>query len=395
MQHFDVLIVGGGMAGATAAVSIKKQHPQCRVAVVEAFAPKTNAHPSFDDRSIALAEQSIDYLSRLDLFSKEWRFAEPILQVNVSDRGHFGKTTIAPKDYNVDALGYVVEVNPYGQFLHQQLQSHDITVFCPATVAKLTQHQAYVEVTVAFDSDAEDVTLQASLLVVADGAKSPTRALLNMGFESFPYEQSALIANVKVAQGHKGHAFERFTPQGPMALLPMSDDRYSVAWCMKRDELDEVLAYDDTKFLARLQQEFGYRGGIFEAVGMRSSYPLVHGRISDVVHHRVVIIGNAAHAIHPIAGQGFNLGVRDIQSLNVCLKNHDIKEWGSHTFTQAYKVARERDIGRVMTLTDGLVRLFSNHSRTVAFGRSCGLLFMSLFTNLKAPLAKQLMGRVK
>ncbi|MCF2856639.1 2-octaprenyl-6-methoxyphenyl hydroxylase [Pseudoalteromonas sp. SMS1] len=395
MQHFDVLIVGGGMAGATAAVSIKKQHPHCSVAVVEAFAPKTNAHPSFDDRSIALAEQSIDYLSRLNLFSKEWRFAEPILKVNVSDRGHFGKTSIAPQDYNVDALGYVVEVNPYGQFLHQQLQSHDITLFCPATVAKLTQHQTHVDVTITRETGTEDMTLQTRLLVVADGAKSPTRGLLNMEFDSFPYEQSALIANVKVAQGHKGEAFERFTSQGPMALLPMSDGRYSVAWCMKREALEEVLGYDDTQFLARLQQAFGYRGGVFEAVGTRSSYPLVHGRVSDVVHHRVVIIGNAAHAIHPIAGQGFNLGVRDIQSLNACLNHHDVSEWGSHAFTRAYKVARDHDIGRVMTLTDSLVRLFSNHSRTVAFGRSCGLLFMSLFTNLKAPLAKQLMGRVK
>ncbi|KZN65566.1 2-octaprenyl-6-methoxyphenyl hydroxylase [Pseudoalteromonas luteoviolacea] len=395
MQHFDVLIVGGGMAGATAAITIKKQHPHCRIAVIEAFAPKTNTHPSFDDRSIALAEQSIEYLSRLELFSKEWRFAEPILQVNVSDRGHFGKTTIEPKAYDVDALGYVVEVNPYGQFLHQQLQTHDITVFCPATVSSLSQHLDYVEVSIALASSEQKVSLQASLLVVADGAQSPTRALLNLEFNSFPYEQGALIANVKVAQGHKGHAFERFTPQGPMALLPMSDDRYSVAWCMNREALDDVLAYDDAQFLARLQQEFGYRGGIFEAVGMRSSYPLVHGRVSDVVHHRVVLIGNAAHAIHPIAGQGFNLGVRDIQCLNACLKQHDVSEWGSHAFTQAYKVARERDISRVMTLTDGLVRLFSNHSRTVAFGRSCGLLLMSLFTNFKAPLAKQLMGRVK
>ncbi|WP_063362519.1 2-octaprenyl-6-methoxyphenyl hydroxylase [Pseudoalteromonas luteoviolacea] len=392
MQQFDVLIVGGGMAGATAAVSIKKQIPDCRIAVVEAFAPKANSHPSFDDRSIALAEQSVDYLSKLNLFNKTWSFAERISQVNVSDRGHFGKASITPEEYQVDALGYVVEVNPYGQFLHQQLQNQDITLFCPAKVKTVTQHTEYVEV----ELDAEQSpVLQAKLLVIADGAHSPTRGLLNLEFDSFPYEQGALIANVKVSPGHQGKAFERFTSQGPIALLPMSDDRFSVAWCMNKDALEEVLGLDDCAFLARLQQEFGYRGGVFEAVGKRSRYPLVHGRISSVVHHRVVVIGNAAHAIHPIAGQGFNLGMRDIQCLVSQLQASDIATWGEHAFTQAYKIARDSDIGRVMTLTDGLVRLFSNESRSVAFGRSCGLMMISLFPNLKAPLARQLMGRVQ
>ncbi|AOT06821.1 2-octaprenyl-6-methoxyphenyl hydroxylase [Pseudoalteromonas luteoviolacea] len=392
MQQFDVLIVGGGMAGATAAVSIKKQIPNCRIAVVEAFAPKAHSHPSFDDRSIALAEQSVDYLSKLNLFNKTWPFSERISQVNVSDRGHFGKASITPEEYQVDALGYVVEVNPYGQFLHQQLQSQDITLFCPAKVQSLTQHTEHVEV----ELDAEQSpVLQAKLLVIADGAHSPTRNLLNLEFDSFPYEQGALIANVKVSPGHQGQAFERFTSQGPIALLPMSDDRFSVAWCMNKGALEEVLALDDTAFLARLQQEFGYRGGVFEAVGKRSRYPLVHGRISSVVHHRVVVIGNAAHAIHPIAGQGFNLGMRDIQCLVSQLQASDIVTWGNHAFTQAYKVARDHDIGRVMTLTDGLVRLFSNESRSVAFGRSCGLMMISLFPTLKAPLARQLMGRVQ
>ncbi|ESP91731.1 2-octaprenyl-6-methoxyphenyl hydroxylase [Pseudoalteromonas luteoviolacea] len=392
MQQFDVLIVGGGMAGATAAVSIKKQIPNCRIAVVEAFAPKAQSHPSFDDRCIALAEQSVDYLSQLNLFNKTWSFAEPILKVNVSDRGHFGKASITPQEYQVDALGYVVEVNPYGQFLHQQLQSQDITLFCPAKVNSLVQHLDYVEVTL--DSD-EAVKLQAKLLVVADGAQSPTRDLINLEFDSFPYEQGALIANVKVSPEHQGQAFERFTSQGPIALLPMSEGRFSVAWCMNQSALEEVLALDDSQFLMRLQQEFGYRGGLFEAVGTRSRYPLVHGRISSVVHHRVVVIGNAAHAIHPIAGQGFNLGMRDIQCLVTQLQATALDSWGDHGFTHAYKVARDQDIGRVMTLTDGLVRLFSNESRSIAFGRSCGLMMISLFPNLKMPLARQLMGRVQ
>ncbi|TMP29270.1 2-octaprenyl-6-methoxyphenyl hydroxylase [Pseudoalteromonas rubra] len=388
MQHFDVLIVGGGMAGATAAVTIKKQLPDSRIAVIEAFEPKAAHHPSFDDRSLALAEQSVSYLRTLGLFDPHWTFAEPITQVHVSDRGHFGKTTITHDEFAVEALGYVVEVNPYGAYLHQQLSKLDIALYCPAKITSL--HQQQTQVDVVLDSDE---TLSGKLLVVADGAQSPTRSKLNIGFDSVAYEQGALIANVQISDNHQGQAFERFTEHGPMALLPMSNNRYSLVWCMPQQELDTLRECDETEFLARLQSAFGYRAGMFERVGRRTSYPLVLGRVEQLVHHRCVLIGNAAHAIHPIAGQGFNLGLRDIQALVAQLQQTEREQWGSHAFTQSYKTARESDINRVMTLTDSLVRLFSNDSRMLALGRSCGLLSMSLFSQLKAPLARQLMGR--
>ena len=388
MQHFDVVIVGGGMAGATAALAIKKTSPTLQIAVIEAFAPKSQAHPSFDDRSIALADQSVQYLKQFNLFNADWPFAEAIKQVHVSDRGHFGKTSLHHQDYKTNALGYVVEVNPFGAYLHQQLAKTDIQLYCPATINELKQTQDSVELILN-----DETQLSGKLLVVADGAQSPTRKQLNIGFDSLAYEQGALIANIEVEGGHSGQAFERFTEHGPMALLPMTQNRYSLVWCMPNAHLEHYKTLEPDAFIAELQTAFGYRAGVFKQVGMRAQYPLVLGRVEQLVHHRSLLIGNAAHAIHPIAGQGFNLGLRDIQAL-VELIASEQHVLGEHAFTQAYNCARAQDIKTVMTLTDALVRLFSNSSRLMALGRSCGLLAMSLSENLKAPLAKQLMGHV-
>jgi 2-octaprenyl-6-methoxyphenol hydroxylase len=389
LQQFDVLIVGGGMTGATAALAIKKQCPTYKIAVIEAVALKAHTHPSFDERSIALAQQSASYLIQLGLFDPQWKFTQAIHQVHVSDRGHFGKTDIDHHDYDSDALGYVVEVNQYGYELHQQLRKADITLFCPATICKLEQQPEQVTLTLSTDE-----MLVGKLLVVADGAQSPTRDLLKLGFTSSQYKQCALIANIEVDGGHRGQAFERFTEHGPMALLPMSQNRYSLVWCMENNQLHEYQNMNREQFVTALQAAFGFRAGVFTQVGNRTSYPLTLGRAEQLAHHRCVIIGNAAHAIHPIAGQGFNLGVRDIQQLVSLMANCPVDRLGDFYFTREYAKNRASDIRQVMTLTDSLVRLFSNKSRIFALGRSCGLLLMALSTRLKSPLAKQLMGYV-
>jgi 2-octaprenyl-6-methoxyphenol hydroxylase len=386
---FDVVIVGGGLAGATAALAIKKSVPQCCIAVIEANLPENDYHPSFDDRSIALAAQSVEYLQSLGLFSFQSSYMSAIHDVAVSDRGHFGKTWINHGDYGVDALGVVVEVAPYGRFLHQQLLQSEIRLYCPDTVKHVEQHQDSNQITLTSEQ-----VLNAKLLVIADGALSPTRQLLKVDFSKVAYEQGALIANVGLESPHQGKAFERFTNHGPMALLPMSRNRYSLVWCMPNDQLAEFQALPETEFLAKLQTAFGYRAGRFTQAGQRATYPLVLGRAEPLVTHRSIVVGNAAHAIHPIAGQGFNLGLRDIQVLARLMATTPSEQWGDFRFTQAYKTQREPDIQKVMLLTDALVRLFSNESRLLALGRSLGLLAMTLSPSLKAPLANQLMGKV-
>ncbi|NMF49619.1 2-octaprenyl-6-methoxyphenyl hydroxylase [Pseudoalteromonas arctica] len=388
-KQFDVVIIGGGLAGASCALSVAKTNPMLSIAVVEANQVTGDYHPSFDDRSIALAQQSVEYLQSLNLFEQNAPYTAVIKKVSVSDRGHFGKAHINCDEFAKPSLGYVVEVNPFGRALHLRLTQSNITLLCPDSVTAI--EQTLHSNTLTLQSGEQ---LNAALLVIADGAQSPTRNLLGLGFNTQPYEQGAIIANVEVAGGHNNHAFERFTQNGPMALLPMSNNRYSLVWCMRQDQIEQHMALNEQDFISVLQSAFGYRGGQFTKVGMRTSYPLVYGQVESLTAHRTVVIGNAAHAIHPIAGQGFNLGLRDVQVLSNLIANsqHDL---GSYAFTREYSKKRSDDIKTVMSLTDALVRLFSNSSRVLALWRSIGLFSMDLFPALKAPLAKQLMGQVK
>lgn len=386
-KQFDVVIIGGGMAGASCALGLKQSNKQLSIAVIEANEVSADYHPSFDDRSIALAQQSVQYLKSINAFDCQAPFAAAIKKVTVSDRGHFGKTHINCQEYGHDALGYVVEVNPFGRSLHQQLTRTDVSLFCPDTVAKLEYQSDFANITLSSGEQ-----LSAKLVVIADGAHSQSRKLANIEFNTRAYQQAAIIANIEVAGGHHHHAFERFTEHGPMALLPMSNNRYSLVWCMEPEQIEHTMALEDDAFLAALQKAFGYCGGTFSKVGMRASYPLVYGKAESLSSHRTVLIGNAGHAIHPIAGQGFNLGLRDVQLLCDMANRDDL---GDYAFTRYYSQTRSKDITTVMTLTDSLVRLFSNSSRLLALGRSIGLFSMDLFSSLKTPLAKQLMGQVK
>jgi len=386
-KQFDVVIIGGGMAGASCALGLKQSNKQLSIAVIEANEVSADYHPSFDDRSIALAQQSVQYLKSINAFDCQAPFAAAIKKVTVSDRGHFGKTHIDCQEYGHDALGYVVEVNPFGRSLHQQLTRTDVSLFCPDTVAKLEYQSDFANITLSSGEQ-----LSAKLVVIADGAHSQSRKLANIEFNTRAYQQAAIIANIEVADGHHHHAFERFTEHGPMALLPMSNNRYSLVWCMEPEQIEHTMALEDDAFLAELQKAFGYCGGAFSKVGMRASYPLVYGKAESLSSHRTVLIGNAGHAIHPIAGQGFNLGLRDVQLLCDMANRDDL---GDYAFTRYYSQTRSKDITTVMTLTDSLVRLFSNSSRLLALGRSIGLFSMDLFSSLKTPLAKQLMGQVK
>ncbi len=386
-KQFDVVIIGGGMAGASCALGLKQSNKQLSIAVIEANEVSADYHPSFDDRSIALAQQSVQYLKSINAFDCQAPFAAAIKKVTVSDRGHFGKTHIDCQEYGHDALGYVVEVNPFGRSLHQQLMRTDVRLFCPDTVAKLEYLSNCANITLSSGEQ-----LSAKLVVIADGAHSQSRKLANIEFNTRAYQQAAIIANIEVAGGHHHHAFERFTEYGPMALLPMSNNRYSLVWCMEPEQVEHYMTLEDDAFLAALQKAFGYCGGSFSKVGMRASYPLVYGKAESLSSHRTVLIGNAGHAIHPIAGQGFNLGLRDVQLLCDMANRSDL---GDYAFTRYYSQTRSKDITTVMTLTDSLVRLFSNSSRLLALGRSIGLFSMDLFSSLKTPLAKQLMGQVK
>lgn len=388
---FDIVIVGGGLTGACAALSLKLRNPKLTIAVIEAFVATDESQPSFDDRSIALASESFKYLSALNLLDADNDFTAAINDVLVSDRGHFGKTQISSAEYQVPALGYVVEVRPWGQQLHKKMASQGIELYCPDKVSTYQQHVSRVDLTL--ESGAE---ITAKLMLVADGAHSKTLAPLHIQTETLDYDQVALIANIEVADGHHNKAFERFTETGPMALLPMTKNRFSLVWCVKPEQQETLLALPDDEFIAQLQTSFGYRAGLFTKVGMRAAYPLKVGKPERLMHHRVAILGNAAHLVHPIAGQGFNLGLRDVILLEKLVTDalaakQDI---GDVSLLNRYQVERNQDVDTVLWLTDALVRGFSNDNRAFALTRSLVLTAMAKCKRVKAPLAKQLMGNV-
>lgn len=384
---FDIVIAGGGLVGATTALAIAKTCPEYSIAVVEAVKPDDSNQPSFDSRAIAIAQGSKQLLEHYGLWQGVKAHAEPISKIHVSDRGHIGKSYIKAGQFNFAALGYVLEVRHLGYKLHQDLKAFEqVKWFCPNKIVEIEQHQDTVDIKLQ-----DSQVIKARLLLVADGGQSMTRQLVNIDNKISDYGQCAVIANVSIKKPHQGLAYERFTESGPLALLPLTDNRYSLVWCVPPDMVDTVLAWDDETFIEQLQSAFGYRAGRLTKVGKRFSYPLTLTLANELTAHRVALVGNASHTIHPIAGQGFNLGMRDIDAIVAMVErfNHDV---GSFEALNYYKQCRVDDLNRVVTMTDSLVRLFSNPYKLMALGRTMGLIGMQLFDCLKQPIAYQSMG---
>jgi 2-octaprenyl-6-methoxyphenol hydroxylase len=385
-QQFDIVIAGGGMAGSTLAVALLQANPALKLAIIEQQAEQIS-NASFDSRSIALAAASVELLAQWGLWAELAGKACAIAHIQVSDRGHFGKTQLSAAEYRQEALGYVLEVEPFGAVLFNKLaQYKQLQRFAPNSISAITTTQQQQLLTLN-----DGTRLQTTLLVIAEGGLSPSRALAGFTVQERRYQQHAVIANLALAQGHQHTAFERFTEHGPIALLPLNAQRYSLVYTVDEAAVNQVMQLDDAAFIAHIQQAFGYRAGIFTAAGRRASYPLSLRVSGDIVRHRTALLGNSLHNVHPIAGQGFNLALRDIAELvrQLSAAPEDI---GGYAMLRGYQLARQRDINTVTTATDALVRIFSNRSRLMALARNSGLLAMTLCDELKRPLAEQAMG---
>lgn len=389
----SVIIVGGGMAGATLALAISRlSQGKLPVQVVEAIAPDATRHPGFDARAIALAAGTCQQLARVGIWQRLADCATPITTVHVSDRGHAGFVTLQAQDYRVEALGQVVELHDVGQHLFAMLKNAPgVTLHCPARVSAFSRTENGVSVTLE-----NGERLDGTLLVAADGSRSSLGSQSGITWQQTPYHQAAVIANVTVSAQQAGRAFERFTEHGPLALLPMTQGRYSLVWCHAEDKRDEVLAWSDEKFCHELQKAFGWRLGRIVHAGTRSAYPLSLTTASSSISHRMVLVGNAAQTLHPIAGQGFNLGMRDVMTLAETLTN----AWASQTDVGMYPVLcqyqkrRQADKEATIGVTDGLVHLFANRWAPLVAGRNAGLMAMELFTPARDVLAQRTLGWV-
>jgi len=401
---FDLIIIGGGLVGASLACALSQAELSLRIAIVEAFPFKsddTKYQPAFDARSVALSYTSKQVFEGIGLWSSINKLGvAAIKKIHISDRGHAGVTRLNAEDENIDALGYVVETRVIGKALFDTLKKQkNITLIAPAKLKDfdLTTEKASARIEI----DGKDKVLTAKLLVAADGDDSMVRRLSGVRIRSREYDQAAVIANIATDQPHNNRAFERFTDSGPLALLPMAatqdeKNRYSLVWTINRSEQEEMMSWDDKTFLLKLKERFGERAGQFLQVSQRHVYPLSLMRAREHVRERLAIIGNAAHTLHPVAGQGFNLGLRDVAALSQVIIDtlHENKDIGDLSNLKIYADWRHRDHIQTAMATDGLVRLFSNNFLPLAALRNLGLLVVDLVPPLKKVFARHAMGFV-
>lgn len=417
-NHFDLIIIGGGLAGASLACALKhvRLDTALNIAVIEAHQLNTDSQPSYDDRTVALSYGSRCIFDSMGLWSSLEPVAEAIDTIHISDRGHFGVTRLTKEQEGVEALGYVLENRSIGQRLYAAIKDggseedssenssvhksdaqkenmvSNISLFCPAELTALKQDDKQVSIDILIDGQSKSLT--GKLLVAADGNNSQVLQLLNIGSSRKNYHQVALITNITPGNKHNNVAYERFTDTGPLAFLPMTENRCSVVWTLSPEQAEYLYALDETDFLQQLQQRFGYRLGQLKKVGKRHIYPLFLQSASQMVHGRVAVIGNAAHSVHPVAGQGFNLALRDIALLSELIveTRRTSDDIGQQAMLQHYASLREQDIKNVYRFTDALVKTFSNAITPLAHLRSLSLFMVDVLPDIKHQLATQSMG---
>ena len=384
-----IAIVGGGLVGASLALALQQGGAAARgwqISLIEPYAPGAGFQPSYDARCSALSWGTRLIYERLGLWPAIAERAEPIRRIHVSERGRFAAARLSAAEEGVPALGYVVENAWLGHCLWQALHSDAIDWRCPARVAAAQAQAGGYRLTLD-----EGSPLDCELLVLADGGRSDLRQQLGIQVRRTPYGQTALIANVTPSQGHGGEAFERFTADGPMALLPLPDNRCALVWTRPDADAARLLALDERAFLAELQQAFGYRLGAFVRVGARHSYPLALLEAEEQVRSHLVVLGNAAHGLHPIAGQGYNLSLRDVMALAHSLLQ-DGARLGDLGQLQDYLASQRLDQALTVGFSDKVTRLFSNARAPLAVARSLGLLGLELWPAGKRWFARQAMG---
>ena len=382
---FDIIIVGGGMVGASLACALK--NTSLKLAVIEAFEPHSEQQASYDDRGIALAYGSQRIFESMGLWDQLAVHSTAISDIHVSDRGHFGVTRLSAQNENVPALGQVITARSMGQVLNQALsQQNNLEIIRPASVIDLNQYKDHAELILN-----DDRHISAKLIVAADGAHSTLRQLLNLGALEHDYGQTAVTANITPERAHQGRAFERFTDTGPIALLPMSDNRCSLVWTVKTGDEKDLLQLAEGEFLKQLQDRFGYRLGKLKQVGQRNSYPLKLIQADQPIQQRIVLIGNAAHSLHPIAGQGFNLGLRDVAALADVLENNT-GDCGDPRLLHDYAQWRQQDQDTVIDNTNTLVNVFSNNNPLLGHFRGAALTLIDVLSPAKHAIAQRSMG---
>lgn len=368
-QHFDVLIIGGGVVGAGLALGLAP-HP-LKIALVDAGLPSAN-----DPRLFALNQSSCQFLTNIGLWAQLKAHASPINEVYVSRRGRFGSVRLKAQDIELSELGHVIPAYHIEAAMNLALQN--IQQFRPAKVTQLALTSTHGEVTVQQDN--QSFILHADLIIGADGTDSAVRNLLKIPAQTFDYEQTAIVTRTTIQRSHQGIAHERFLDNGAIAMLPLGENECATIWTVQGAVAQILLSLADEDFLQRLQSEFGYRLGRFKAISKRYSYPLKQVKTKEYSHKYVFLLGNAAHTLHPIAAQGFNLALYEVAVLIDQI-----------TQNKTLNVNQQQQIA--LAVSHHLAQLFTKDSLFSQLAIHLGMAGLDLIKPAKRKFLNSLMGK--
>ncbi|MDD5462785.1 MAG: 2-octaprenyl-6-methoxyphenyl hydroxylase [Methylococcales bacterium] len=389
-QDYDLIIAGGGLAGNCLALALKDTG--LRMAIVEANTCEQLYASPAGDRALALAAGTVIVLDTLGIWKGISHAATAIKHIHISDRGHFGKTRLSAEKEHVEALGYVISARDIEAHVANLVRDAHIELICPARVVGLMSGEN--EVCASLKQGDESLNVSAKLFIGADGGSSSVRKLLDITQHTTEYGQTALVTTVRSTLPNKNTAFERFTASGPLALLPVAKNQCAVVWTRTNEDAEALMSGGEANFLTELQQCFGFRLGELSLSAPIRAFPLSLIRAEKMVAGRAVIIGNAVHQLHPVAGQGFNLGLRDVVQLaEMLIKQHERnKDIGAADFLKEYAVSRKQDHDWTIGFTDAVVKIFSNEWLTLAVARNAGLAFLDHVPAAKSFLTRHAMG---
>lgn len=393
MQHddYDIAIIGAGMIGASLACALAPTG--LRIAIIESFALNHQKQPSYDDRGIALAPSSRRIFEQINIWSQLQSALVPIKKIHVSEQGRFGCTRLDATEMAMPELGHVIVARTLGKILHQQLLQFDnITLICPAELIQL--HRAATTMNWTISHSNRTATGTARLLVGADGRQSSVRRLANIHIKQHDFKQTAIVCNITTQKPNEATAYERFTPHGPIALLPIGDHHAVLILTTRKETAEAYLAMAESQYRNIIQTELGRRLGKIEKIGQRQTYPITFTQALTQYQQQLVLLGNAAHSIHPNGAQGFNLGLRDVAGLTECLfaAIKDNIDLADIRILQDYVKLRAPDQQRVIDFSNRLAACFYNQSPLLMPLRNAAMIFIDTALSLKKPFVKQAMG---
>jgi 2-octaprenyl-6-methoxyphenol hydroxylase len=376
-MRYDVIIVGGGLVGASLAVAL--QHSERKVALVDARIPSSE-----DKRLFALNAASCDLIKNLGLWPELAQYAAPIHQVHVSNQGHFGAVRLRREDAQLSSLGHVVPAYVIESAFNDALgKIANLSLYRPAVLKSLVQHDGCATLTV--ESGGNNIELQAPVVIGADGTDSTVRKHVKIETETFDYQQSAIVTRTKLKRTHHHIAYERFSQEGTIAMLPLMDDECATIWTTDNEKVSEWMALSDADFLSKLQQQFGYRLGKLQSISERYRYPLRMLRAKKNRDGGVLLIGNAAHTMHPVAAQGFNLALFEVAVLAEALRETPI----DLESVEKRICAQEK---KSVNVSHQLTRMFSPASKLAGLWQ-VGMIGLDMALPLKRSFIERLIGR--